>query len=60
MLPRSLRHKFNLGLAFLLQKPMNYDLIFRQGVLLTTEMRGISCVFFMLIENVTEHFQAWN
>lgn len=45
MLPTSMRHKFNLGLALLLQKPVSYDLIFRQGVLLTAEMRGIACVF---------------
>lgn len=50
-----MRHKFNLGLALLLQKPMSYDLIFRQGMLLTPKMRGIACVFSMLSENLTEY-----
>jgi len=57
MLPTSVRHKFNLGLALLLQKPMSYDLIFGQGVLLNPEMRGVSCVFSMLSENLTGHLQ---
>lgn len=58
MLPTSVRHKFNLGLALLLKKPMSYDLIFSQEVLLISEMREVTCVFSMLSENLTEHLQT--